>query len=153
MHDQTFSKLIQSDAATHLSRVSMFDGTDERIRGTDGPDRLVGTAGDDRISGGSGNDRIKGGNGNDALFGGSGRDVFIFDSTNEGRDRINDFTSVDHIRFQTDADEANGPRQYDDLTFSEVARGTLISYGDDGSKILLVGVTMDQIDQSQFIFL
>ncbi len=136
-----------------LASIHPHDVGADRIRGNDGGNHLVGTDGHDRIFGGAGNDRIKGGNGNDTLNGGDGRDTFIFDSNNEGHDRITDFNSVDHIRFQVRQDEANGPRQYEDLTFRETGHGTFVSYGDDGSTILLVGVTIDQIDPTQFVFL
>jgi len=135
---------------------------DDRINGLGGDDVLIGSAGNDRVRGGAGEDRLRGGDGadrltgddgDDILSGGANRDFFVFDSTNEGDDRITDFERSDKIRFNTDAGEANGPRQFDDLTFEESAGGTTIIYGDDGSTIFLVGVTEAQIDPAQFIFL
>lgn len=135
---------------------------DDRVSGHAGDDVLIGSSGDDRLSGNDGADRLRGGDGTDRLIGGDGddvmdgganRDFFVFDSTNEGEDRINDFESADKIRFSTAPDEANGPRQFSDLIFEEGAGGTTILYGDDGSTIFLAGVSMDEINPTQFVFL
>ena len=58
---------------------------------------LNSTAQNDVLIGTSGNDRITGGLGNDILTGNKGRDRFFFNSAQEGRDTITDFTGNDRI--------------------------------------------------------
>ena len=80
-------------------------GADDRLDGNDGNDRLRGGAGDDRLRGQDGRDRLLGqkgndvligGAGNDTLAGGRGTDVFVYESVEDGRDRI--------LRFNVDQD-------------------------------------------------
>lgn len=180
MLNTSFARPASSEAMTVTSpigplaspRDDMIDGTDgadrinagagdDRVRGLGGNDTLIGSTGNDRLQGddggdrlrgGDGADRLKGGDGDDIMTGGANRDFFVFDSTNEGDDRIVDFESSDKIRFNTAIDEANGPRQFSDLIFEEGRGGTTIVYGDDGSTIFLAGVTEAQIDPAQFVF-
>ncbi|BAY77908.1 hemolysin-type calcium-binding region [Nostoc linckia NIES-25] len=56
-----------------------------------------GTAYNDLIVGSNGNDTLTGGNGNDSLIGGSGTDTFVFNSFNEGSDRIYDFNATNEV--------------------------------------------------------
>ncbi len=62
------------------------------LSGGGGDDTLIGGAGIDTLIGGAGNDTLIGGAGNDILAGGSGRDRFQFNSLNDGRDTITDFS-------------------------------------------------------------
>jgi Ca2+-binding RTX toxin-like protein len=68
---------------------------DDILKGGDGKDTVVGRLGDDKLYGEKGNDTLNGNSGKDNLFGGSGRDVFVFDSPDEGGDRISDFSVKD----------------------------------------------------------
>ncbi|MGK7891770.1 MAG: alkaline phosphatase D family protein, partial [Leptolyngbyaceae cyanobacterium] len=90
------------------------DGNDQLI-GRDGDDRLDGNAGNDLLKGGSGDDRLRGqdgrdrlvgqggddiligGEGNDTLIGGRGTDVFVYESVDDGRDRILNFNPNDDL--------------------------------------------------------
>ncbi|WP_144051421.1 peptidylprolyl isomerase [Geminocystis herdmanii] len=65
------------------------------IIGNSGNNILTGGAGNDTLTGGGGNDTLIGGIGNDTLTGGSGNDFFRFNSSNEGLDRITDFSVID----------------------------------------------------------
>jgi uncharacterized protein len=65
--------------------------TDNRIETGAGKDRVSGGLGNDTIYGGAGADQLIGGEGADNLFGGAGKDSFIFNNSNEGIDKINDF--------------------------------------------------------------
>lgn len=131
-------------------RLEGRDGDDVLIGGA-GRDRLEGDDGRDRLQGGADDDRLRGGDGNDVLSGGAGSDVFQFDA-NDGKDRITDFDRSDFIRFSIDQDDA-GPRQYEDLTFTARDGGTEIAYGTDGGTIFLAGVAMNEISDSQFVFI
>jgi uncharacterized protein len=64
---------------------------DNRIETGAGRDRVNGGLGNDTIYGGAGADQLIGGGGADNLFGGAGKDAFIFNNSNEGIDKINDF--------------------------------------------------------------
>ena len=55
-------------------------------------DSLLGGTGNDILTGGSGNDTLIGGNGADNISGGSGLDLFLYQSPNQGEDRITDFS-------------------------------------------------------------
>lgn len=75
------------------------------LQGGGGNDKLLGGHGDDNIAGGAQGDQIQGGTGNDLLRGGDRfgkfgpdasdnfgqRDTFVFESVNNGHDRITDF--------------------------------------------------------------
>ncbi|MEH2325121.1 MAG: calcium-binding protein [Nostoc sp.] len=62
-----------------------------------GKNTLYGGSGNDTIYGGSGNDILAGGFGNDTLYGGSGNDTFVFNSFNEGIDRLYDFKPTNDL--------------------------------------------------------
>ncbi|MEM9218886.1 MAG: alkaline phosphatase D family protein [Cyanobacteria bacterium P01_F01_bin.150] len=76
-------------------RLSGNDGND-RLRGSGGNDRLRGQDGRDMLLGQKGDDVLIGGLGNDVLDGGRGADVFVFESVEDGRDRI--------LRFNPESD-------------------------------------------------
>lgn len=75
-----------SNKVTGNSKANTLDGGG-------GNDTLHGLRGNDKLWGGSGKDELDGGAGNDLLTGGRGNDVFIFTSSQFGRDRITDFTN------------------------------------------------------------
>lgn len=163
MRDSSTARFAEAPADFAINPGSLASPGADNFRGTAGADTyragagndtIFGLDGNDHLFGGDGRDKIFGGNGDDVMAGGAGRDVFVFDSHNDGNDKIKDFASADHIRFVIDQSDASGPRQYSDLQFSEGHNGTFVTYGSDdgGGSILLAGVTMDQIDQSQFIF-
>ena len=71
------------------------DGNNNTLTGNNGNDTLTGNAGIDTLLGGAGNDILVGGFGNDVLTGGTGLDQFRFNASNEGIDRITDFSVID----------------------------------------------------------
>ena len=75
----------------NLGTTSNGTSGSDTLTGGNGNDTLFGGAGNDTLSGGAGNDLITGGAGVDLLFGGAGNDRFIFNNSNEGIDKINDF--------------------------------------------------------------
>ncbi|MFN6565305.1 MAG: beta strand repeat-containing protein [Nostoc sp. ChiSLP01] len=83
---------------------------DNTLKGGAGSDSLIvdDSIGDNLLDGGDGNDilsasgatgknTLKGGNGNDSLIGGSGIDTFVFNSFNEGVDKISDFNATNEV--------------------------------------------------------
>lgn len=56
----------------------------------------IGSAAADRLVGGMANDILIGGAGNDTLRGNAGADLFLFTSTSDGSDTIEDFTPADN---------------------------------------------------------
>ncbi|WP_051249403.1 calcium-binding protein [Inquilinus limosus] len=88
-------------------------GDDDSLFGFAGDDTLTGGAGHDSLSGGDGNDIIIGGADGDSIHGGIGRDRFVFTSTLDGGDFINDFN----------------PGQGDTLVFQGLLHGTFSYLG------------------------
>ncbi|HWA51323.1 MAG TPA: type I secretion C-terminal target domain-containing protein, partial [Dongiaceae bacterium] len=67
-------------------------GGNDTMSGNDGNDTLHGGAGNDTINGGNGQDTIVGGTGNDTLTGGADSDTFVYQTLNDGKDAITDFS-------------------------------------------------------------
>jgi Ca2+-binding RTX toxin-like protein len=68
---------------------------DDRLTGDRGNNRIEGGAGADTLNGDRGDDTLIAGSGADVLTGGRGRDIFVFNSVNDGADRITDFERRD----------------------------------------------------------
>ena len=64
----------------------------ENVTGSAGDDIILGSSGVNLIKGGDGDDLIYSRNGLDVVFGGLGNDRFHFGGTNEGNDKIKDFS-------------------------------------------------------------
>ncbi|WP_445632478.1 Calcium-binding protein [Nostoc sp. DSM 114161] len=82
------------------------NGNDTLDGGSNGNDTLDGGVGNDYLDalsgnnlldGGNGNDTLRGGKGNDSFYGGSGTDTFVFNSLNQGNDRIFDFNATNEV--------------------------------------------------------
>ncbi|MAY46765.1 MAG: hypothetical protein CML65_16110 [Rhodobacteraceae bacterium] len=150
-------------------RLTGDDGND-LLNGGNGDDVLIGGRGHDSLYGGSGVDALVGGTredflqgwaGNDRLTGGAGADVFSLGDDAAGPQSI--VTGDDIIfDFQDGIDRIDlGGIAIDPLTFArDLAAATtqrsasatqidLDQLGGDGS-VILVGVTADQIDASDF---
>ncbi|MEH2067496.1 MAG: calcium-binding protein [Nostoc sp.] len=69
------------------------------LDGGDGNDTLIASnaTGKNTLKGGNGNDTLTGGKSNDSLYGGGGIDTFVFNSFNEGVDRIFDFNTTNEV--------------------------------------------------------
>lgn len=148
-----------------IDRISGGDG-DDRIAGNSNADVLFGGAGNDTLEGNSGNDQLDGGDGNDTLIGGtgtdrltggrgddrltgnSGYDDFIF-APGDGNDIITDFRpgedDLDLSAFAFGSFETLLPRMTE--TQDHSLRITL----DAKTSIVLEGVTLDKVSQSDFI--
>ncbi len=101
--DDTLQGLDGNDTLRGRQGRDLLLGGDDRDRlfGHGGRDSLEGEAGNDRLFGGGGRDELNGGEGRDRLTGGAGADKFIF--TNEGRDRVTDFSRSEGDIFQFDS--------------------------------------------------
>ena len=131
------------------------DGNDQ-LSGWTGNDTLAGDGGDDRLFGGLGNDSLDGGAGNDRLFGGAEADVFIF-ADGHGQDTIGDFNALSALeKIDLSGITALGVyADYDALNASGAVTtsggGVLINTG-GGNSILLAGVSLTDLDNTDFIF-
>ncbi|MBD2677680.1 MULTISPECIES: calcium-binding protein [Nostoc] len=72
---------------------------DNLLDGGDSNDILIASnaTGKNTLKGGNGNDTLTGGKGNDSLIGGSGIDTFVFNSFNQGVDKISDFNTTNEV--------------------------------------------------------
>jgi Ca2+-binding RTX toxin-like protein len=121
----------------------------DTLFGTDGRNTINGGGGDDTISAGGDNDIVFGGNGNDWMAGGNGSDTFVFTSafygSQNGMDTIADFRVGEDILEFRSAGWAGPIESLEDLAFSQVGNDTVISYGNAGESITLVGVDVAQL--------
>jgi len=67
-------------------------GADDTLNGQQDNDRLTGNGGADSLMGGPGTDTLTGGAGDDILRGENGSDRFVYTSTGDGADTIQDFS-------------------------------------------------------------
>jgi Ca2+-binding RTX toxin-like protein len=124
----------------------------DRITGNAADNVLHGGAGNDLIYGLEGNDVINGDTGNDVMDGGAGNDKFIFE-LNFGADYVDSFDS-----------DPTGGQDYLDIAETGVTQASFVyevgiaQVGSDtqihigGNVIILTGVNMSTIDQSDFLF-
>ena len=121
-----------------------------------GNDTLIGGVGDDRLYAGGGFDRLEGGAGDDQLWGNFNWDIFIF-ADGHGQDTIQDFEATNRWeRIDLSGISAlSGIANYDALELSGAVTasggGVLIDTG-GGNSILLAGVSLTDLDNTDFIF-
>ena len=108
---------------TANNTISGDDGED-RIFGRAGDDVITGDNGDDFLHGQSGDDIIDGGAGVNTLVGGSGADIFVGSS---GTSTVIDFDSTEGDSIQVEGQ----------IAFSSSNGDLTITYGDEGSLVLL----------------
>lgn len=126
------------------------NGADD-LSGGRGRDHLDGGRGRDLIEGGGGRDHIDGGRHSDILTGGRGKDVFIFNGQS-GKDTITDFAA--HLaREDIDLSAVKAIRGFRDLAanhMEQVGDDVVISGG--RIELTLLGVDIDELDRSDFLF-
>jgi len=95
------------------------------LDGGDGNDSLTAfdATGKNTLKGGNGNDTLTGGKGNDTLIGGSGIDRFVFNSFNQGVDKISDFNTANEV-IQVSAAGFGGGLSAGVLSASQLKIGT-----------------------------
>ena len=114
------------------------------LLGGNGADQLRGREGSDTLRGGRGNDIIDGGADSDTMIGNRGRDTFVIQA-GDGQDTIGDFEAgVDSIRL-------SGNLEFEDLTFEDSFRGSVISRDDD-ILAFVTGVSVEVVnDEANFV--
>jgi Ca2+-binding RTX toxin-like protein len=125
------------------------DSGDNRISGNDGDDFLHGGhGGNDWLHGGSGNDMLFGGAGDVELHTGDGNDVILFHDQAQ-RVTVYDFEDgVDLI----DVSAVTGYDSFDELGIQKDEDGNAVIHM--GLKhVVLLGVSPDAVDSSDFIWL
>ena len=124
----------------------LFSGAgSDTLRGGAGNDILDGGRGDDSLYGGRGNDVLSGGAGSDFLRGYAGADQFVFNTEDQGHDRIADFTDdIDLIAL-------SGLGGVDDLNITQIGNDTLIDWATD-SSITLTNFDSTLLGAEDFMF-
>ena len=142
----------------------------DTLNGGAGPDLLFGDAGNDSLMGGDDNDALEGGLGNDTLIGFSGfdtlvggegddllegrfnADTFVF-ATGFGNDTIGDFDALNASE-RIDLSGVVAIADFDDLLANHLStdQNGNVSIVDGADSILLVGVTAQDLDPTDFIF-
>lgn len=79
---------------SYVEYVTLTNNT-EGVVGNALANRIIGNSAANYIDGAEGNDIITGGANGDRLLGRSGNDIFVYNATNEGNDRLLDFSSND----------------------------------------------------------
>ena len=119
------------------------EGADKLIGGY-GDDDLKGLGGDDTIVASAGDDRLDGGAGTDLLRGGDGKDTFVFNGSEGGYDRVDDFQlGVDRVEVQT---VNNYPVWALEGGDGAGGYGTWLVYGWNNESVFLSGVTGAGVD-------
>ncbi len=148
---------------------------DDALAGGAGADVLLGGEGFDTLSGGLGRDRLKGqigadllegGAGDDKLIGGGGADTFLFlggpldgESAAAGRERdvIVDFQTeldiIDLTRFETDGDVFTQADLAQTLASAQDSAGGAILDLDADHRVVLRGVSVEDLSEDYFLFL
>ena len=142
--------LIDIEGAVGSAFADLLAGTAGAnwLSGGAGGDTLLGLAGDDQLFGAEGDDRLEGGAGDDLLVGGAGADLFVF-GPGSGADRISGFQpGVDRVELTS-----SGPGGFDELrgALEAAAGGTLLRF-DDGSSVVLQGVSAGQLRADDFLW-
>lgn len=128
----------------------------DMLNGEAGNDTLFGEAGNDRLYGGSGFDVLEGGSGNDELWGNSNWDTFVF-SDGHGSDTIQDFEALNQFEkidlsgISALSNFSNYSSFFSSGAVTSVASGVLLDTG-GGNTILLSGISLSDLDNSDFIF-
>lgn len=127
------------------------DGADV-IYGDGGNDYLYGNAGNDYLSGGDGGDVLDGGPGDNYLLGGAGGDLFVFNAAFGGVDTIFDFEAGanggDVLRVSGSWFTSGAAA----IASAYTANGNTVIYMTANSGVILYGVTANQLDPGDFLF-
>ena len=119
----------------------------EHLVGSSHDDTLTGDGHGNRLWGGAGADTLTGGVGADVLTGGAGDDLFRF-AAGDGADTIADFADGED---RIDLRGHTGITSFGDLTITQSSGDVVIDLG-GGDQITLSGVTVSELDASDFLF-
>lgn len=124
----------------------LFSGNgNDTLRGGAGNDFLKGGRGNDRLFGGQGDDVLAGGNGSDFLKGHAGADQFVFNTEDQGHDRIADFSDGHDMIMLI------GLEGFTDLTIGQSGNDTFVSWAGD-SDLTLSNFNDTHLGAEDFIF-
>ena len=117
------------------------------LNGGAGNDRILGGQGDDRLSGSTGRDILYGAGGMDRLSGGRDADVFVFNTKDEGRLTVTDFTRGDVL-----VNLATGGAEESFKHFFDGAKqvGKDVVYQADGLHLTLKNLKLEAIGLGGF---
>lgn len=145
-------KDVEHVRGTSLADKLIGSGDGNSLRGGAGDDELRGGAGSDSLFGGTGRNILFGGEGNDLLnvsgdgdilTGGAGKDRFIFDAGFDSTATITDFqVGIDKIVLWS--------LDFEALTLSDVDKGVLVTAKDSSIEILLTGLFLDDVTETDF---
>ena len=130
----------------------LFGNADnDTLKGGRGDDQLDGGDQHDKLLGGIGKDTIEGGRGNDIIYGGPNGDTFVFEN-GHGNDHIFDFNPLSQAE-RIDLSGVTGFDSFQDVrgAATQMAGHVRIETGND-SSILLVNVSLSDLDASDFLF-
>ena len=121
-----------------------------------GDDNVDAGAGNDMISGNAGFDILDGGAGDDLIYGDFNADIFVF-SGGHGNDTVGDFDALNALE-KIDLSGVSG-LSLADLQLGSTTSGAATQAGGDvvidtggGNSITLLGVSLGDLDNSDFIF-
>lgn len=119
----------------------------DTIDGGAGNDSIFGDGGNDSLDGGQGRDAVAGGTGDDTMRGGGGADRFVFQA-GDGKDIVLDFAvGTDRLVILPPDHPTPTPPA---VTVTLASAGVLVTYGDEGDSIFLVGVTLPTVTDILF---
>ena len=127
--------------------VDLRAGGDNFVFNLRGNSTILSGAGDDVIRGGIGDTLILAGGGNNRIVAGPGRDTIGF-MQEAHETRILDFRPGSDVMDFTGHDGVSG---LDDLTLRQVSTSVIID-DSSGGRIVLAGLTLDQIGDGDFLF-
>lgn len=122
------------------------------LKGCKGNDIIMGAEGADKVCGNWGHDLLNGGPGDDILRGGRGQDTFMF-IEGTGHDKICDFNPMSAFE-RIDVSWMPSLTGYNDLLHNHMTQegeDVVIDAG-DGDMLTLVGIHIDDLDASDFLF-
>ncbi|HEY9643954.1 MAG TPA: hypothetical protein V6C57_25915 [Coleofasciculaceae cyanobacterium] len=144
-------KLRRGKVASESGGVMNGSNTTGTLVGLGGKDVINAKNGNDIVLGGNNNDILNGGNGDDILFGGKGKDILKGDAGADvfvvapktGFDLIKDFRNGE------DLIGLGGNLSFQDLTFVQQAKGTLMKAGSE-KLAFLQGASANQLTAIDF---
>jgi Ca2+-binding RTX toxin-like protein len=130
---------------------------DDLVAGGAQADLVLGGAGDDTLQAGGGFDTLDGGAGNDELTGNFNADRFVF-TDGHGQDTITDFEATNNAE-KIDLSAVSAIASLADLNLGSATTGAATQVGANvvidtggGNSITLAGVSLSDLDASDFIF-
>ncbi|WP_436091784.1 beta strand repeat-containing protein, partial [Devosia sp. LjRoot16] len=120
------------------------------VYGHNGNDSLNGDVGSDALIGSAGTDTLNGGAGNDQMAGGNNNDTYVFASSGNGNDRVDETTGggTDLIQITT----ANSATLFTTLGFERVGNDLLITYNDSSITVTGQFSGATQVDVDSLVF-